>query len=158
MKLKVFACLLLMDRLKTKDMLQQRHYNVHDGQYCVLCQDRQEETISRLFFYCSFSTSCWNIIELNWDSSDDTQLKVERSRGNVNSMFYMKINVIAAWHIWNQQNGQILENIVPSVWNWNILFKNEPSLHVHVLYNLWLARRIRLIGILPWGAVTFFCT
>jgi hypothetical protein len=37
MTTKVFACLILKDRLNTRDMLQRRHWRVTDETTCVLC-------------------------------------------------------------------------------------------------------------------------
>lgn len=50
--------------------------------YCVLCQDREEETLHHLFFACTFSWTCWNIIGINWVDEEDIQNKVEREHGH----------------------------------------------------------------------------
>jgi hypothetical protein len=43
MKTKVFACLLLSDRLNTRDLLKRRHWNVTDDSHCVFCPSRAYE-------------------------------------------------------------------------------------------------------------------
>lgn len=69
-KLKVFAWLLLSDRLNTKNMLRRRHYvvgpNTGRTDDCVLCQHRCDETLEHLFFTCTFSKSCWDTIGMVW--------------------------------------------------------------------------------------------
>lgn len=81
----------MMDILNTKDMLRRRHYNFEGNQFCVLCQDSEEETLNHLFFDCQFSQACWNIIGIDWDNSMDAKLKVDRTRSIFNYMFYIEI-------------------------------------------------------------------
>lgn len=70
MKLKVFAWLLFTDRLNTKDMLRRTHYNVVNNDFdCVLRSVRIVETLKHLFFTCSFSTSCWQILGIQWQQN-----------------------------------------------------------------------------------------
>jgi hypothetical protein len=66
MKIKVFAWLLLSDRLNTKDMLQRRHWHATDNYDCVLCSAGEREDIDHLFFNCNFSTRIWNYLQINW--------------------------------------------------------------------------------------------
>jgi hypothetical protein len=51
-KLKVFAWLLLSDRLKTRNMLKRRHLNIGNIYSCALCTSGDEETLEHLFFCC----------------------------------------------------------------------------------------------------------
>jgi REP element-mobilizing transposase RayT len=55
MKTKVFAWLLLVDRLNTRDLLQRRHWNVTDDYRCELCPLHVYEDRIHLFFECNFS-------------------------------------------------------------------------------------------------------
>jgi hypothetical protein len=50
MKTKVFAWLLLVDRLNTRDLLQRRHWNVTDLYHCELCPMHVHEDRIHLFF------------------------------------------------------------------------------------------------------------
>ena len=63
MNYKVFAWLLLRDRLNTKDMLKRRHWNVADNDHCVLCPLRTYEDRQHLFFTCNFSQRVWNYLQ-----------------------------------------------------------------------------------------------
>jgi len=58
-RIKFFAWLVLVDRLNTKTMLTRRHLHVHDDDFCVMCETREEETIEHLFFTCPFASQCW---------------------------------------------------------------------------------------------------
>lgn len=49
-----------MDRLKTKDMLERRHWNITDGHNCILCPSHSREDSYNLFFQCNFSIRIWN--------------------------------------------------------------------------------------------------
>ena len=55
MKIKVFAWMLIMDRLNTKDMVERRHWHIDDGVNCVLCPTHTRENRDHLFFNCNFS-------------------------------------------------------------------------------------------------------
>ena len=59
LKTKVFAWLVIMDRLNTKDMIIRRHWNIEDGPECVLCPTQHLETRDHLFFQCNFSARVW---------------------------------------------------------------------------------------------------
>lgn len=65
MEIKVFAWLLLADRVNTKNMLKRRQYNITDGVECVLCTQQAEETVEHLFFECPFSGDCWRDLDSN---------------------------------------------------------------------------------------------
>lgn len=66
MKIKVFAWMLIMDRLNTKDMLDRRHWNIEDGINCVLCPTHTREDRDHLFFKCNFSVRVWNYLQITW--------------------------------------------------------------------------------------------
>jgi hypothetical protein len=49
LKIKVFAWLLISDRLNTKDMIKRRHWNVTDEYHCILCSSHTYEDKIHLF-------------------------------------------------------------------------------------------------------------
>ena len=49
MKIKVFAWMLIMDRLNTKDMVERRQWHLDDGVNCVICPLQARETRDHLF-------------------------------------------------------------------------------------------------------------
>ena len=61
LKIKVFAWMLIMDRLNTKDMVDRRHWHMNDGVYCKLCPVQTRETRDHLFFNCNFSVRVQNL-------------------------------------------------------------------------------------------------
>jgi hypothetical protein len=68
-KLRVFAWLLFMNRLNTKELMLRKHWEINDGPSCVLCNAQTLETRDHLFFECSFAADCWNKIGIHWDCS-----------------------------------------------------------------------------------------
>jgi hypothetical protein len=64
MRVKMFAWLLLSDRLNTRDMLQCRHWHVTETYDCVLCSGQHRETRDHLFFNCQFSMRVWNYLQI----------------------------------------------------------------------------------------------
>lgn len=65
---KVFAWLLLADKLNTRNMLRRRHYRVANDYACLLCDNPPEETLAHLFFACPFSSRCWNSLGVTWQT------------------------------------------------------------------------------------------
>jgi hypothetical protein len=65
MKHKVFAWLLLSDRLNTRDLLKRRHWRVTEDEHCVLCPGRRYEDRIHLFFECNFSSRIWNYLQIS---------------------------------------------------------------------------------------------
>ncbi|XP_073358285.1 uncharacterized protein [Aegilops tauschii subsp. strangulata] len=66
-KWKVFAWLLLADRLNTRGLLKRKHMKLRDDNYaCLLCHHPPEETVEHLFFHCEFSKACWGKLGIAW--------------------------------------------------------------------------------------------
>jgi hypothetical protein len=65
LKTKVFAWLVLRDRINTRDMLQRRHWNVTNDKHCELCPGRLYEDIVHLLFECTFSRRIWNYLQID---------------------------------------------------------------------------------------------
>ena len=66
MKIKMFAWMLIMDRLNTQDMLERRHWKVSESNLCILCHARIKEDRYHLFFTCLFSHRVWNYLQISW--------------------------------------------------------------------------------------------
>ena len=62
LKHKVFAWLMLMDRINTRDVLHRRHCNIGDYYSCLLCPNNILEDRSHLMFHYPFSQQCWRIL------------------------------------------------------------------------------------------------
>jgi hypothetical protein len=68
--MKVFAWLLLMDRLNTRDMMIRRHWQLQTGANCVMCNQNHLETRDHLFIECPFAKRCWDSCNIEWQSGD----------------------------------------------------------------------------------------
>jgi hypothetical protein len=69
-KHKVFFWLLLKDRLNTRALLRQRAMLL-DSYICDNCILQAEETVTHLFFRCSFAKRCWSFIRISTPRSAD---------------------------------------------------------------------------------------
>jgi len=58
LRIKVFAWLLLVDRLNTRVMLRRRNFNIQTGIECVLYDTGIDEDVDHLLFACPFATRC----------------------------------------------------------------------------------------------------
>ena len=63
-KLKGFACLLINDRLNTRDIMEMKNWQVSDSNSCVLHSGNMVETRDHLSGSCPFSQSCWDRMDL----------------------------------------------------------------------------------------------
>ena len=64
MKIKVFAWLMLNDRLNTRDLLTRKNFYI-ESSICVLCDDEPNEYMKHLFFSCDFSQNFGYHLDLN---------------------------------------------------------------------------------------------
>lgn len=128
MKLKVFAWLLLSDRLNTRDMLIRRNWKVTDDKHCVLCPGRIYEDRIHLFFTCNFSQRVWNYLQITWHMGDDIQPIVAAAKRDFGKPFFMEVMILACWHIWKQRNGKIFQHERPTFARWRSNFVHDVTL------------------------------
>lgn len=117
-KIKVFGWFLLMDRLNTRNMLKRRHYNIGTNLDCMLCDRRVEETLEHLFFECSFSQRCWNMLNITWSERQHRLEKLQHQRAAHPRDMFMDVFLVAAWSIWKERNNKCFEQIIPSLGAW----------------------------------------
>lgn len=67
MRLKVFLWLMLMDRLNTREMLQKKQFNIQGGTNCAMCNSMIVESMTHLFFSCTFTQQCWLELGIQWN-------------------------------------------------------------------------------------------
>jgi hypothetical protein len=114
-KLKVFAWLLLMDMLNTRNILKRKNFKVQGDNYsCALCQLQREETAFHLFFNCPFSQDCWRHLNIQWNHQIDFFATFQQARDLHGSPFFIEVFIIAAWQIWKQRNNFIFDRGRPS--------------------------------------------
>lgn len=118
MKHKVFAWLMFMDRINTRDLLCRRHFNIGDDLSCMLCNAQPLETNIHLFFECEFSISCWNTLNIQWDTTLGAQEMLKLSASTWNQALFKEVVMLAAWNIWKQRNNCYFEKITPTVRSW----------------------------------------
>jgi hypothetical protein len=133
MRTKTFVWLLLRDRLNTRDMLQQRHWNVTNDSHCELCPIRDYEDRVHLFFECNFSTRVWNYLQIVWTSNDsmDMQTLVVQAKRSCGHPFFMEVMIMACWHIWLIRNAAIFQGERPTFARWRTCFIHDMYLLQH---------------------------
>jgi hypothetical protein len=130
MKTKVFAWLLLVDRLNTKDLLKRRHWQVTDVYHCELCPLHAYEDRIHLFFECNFSLRIWNYLQFDWRANDDLQMVIAHARKEFAKPFFMEVLMLACWNIWILRNAKIFRGERPTFARWKAGF----------LHDVWLLR------------------
>jgi hypothetical protein len=131
LRIKVFAWLLVSDRLNTKDMLRRRHWTVTNDYNCVLCPCHITEDWVHLFFECNFSRRIWTYLQIDWIQADNVETMFIRARAAFAKPFFTEIVILACWHIWKVRNGFIFQHERPSFRAWVNKFKHEVTLHAH---------------------------
>ncbi|XP_073367668.1 uncharacterized protein [Aegilops tauschii subsp. strangulata] len=124
-KIKVFGWFLLSDRLNTRNMLKRRHYNISNNLDCLLCGQHVEETVEHLFFHCTFSTACWNKLNVLCPSQGNrlelmTHLKTLNPRKMI-----MEVFLVAAWSLWKERNNNYFRKVDPSIPSWEARFRRD---------------------------------
>lgn len=89
-KIKLFAWLLLNDKLNTRNMLRRRKKYLEDGYNCVLCQNGVEETMEHLFFDYPSSVSRWFAIGILWDEDANVHHKIYMDKQRFSNLFSWK--------------------------------------------------------------------
>ena len=124
-KLKVFAWLLLMDRLNTRDMIIRRHWHLNSGPNCVLCNQDTLETRDHLFIDCPFAKKCWDFCTITWSSGASMSDIFMTAKRNFQGPNFLEITICAAWNIWKERNGFIFEERRPSFSAWKARFLGD---------------------------------
>jgi hypothetical protein len=128
MKTKVFAWLLLVDRLNTRDLLQRRNWKVTDDTHCVICPGRIYEDRIHLFFECNFSVRIWNYLQIEWHPHDQMQEVLDQARRSFGHPFFMEVMMVACWNIWIIRNEKNFRSERSSFTKWRSKFIHEITL------------------------------
>jgi hypothetical protein len=122
-KIKVFAWLLMMDRLNVRNILRKKKHKLQGNNYnCVLCSAHCEETTFHLFFSCPFSVACWRHLGINWRFDLDFHSMMEEAKAHFHNNFFMELFITGAWLIWKQRNDWIFNRSRPSFQSWKLGF------------------------------------
>jgi hypothetical protein len=114
-KLKVFAWLLFLDRLNTRDIMQRKHWHLESGFNCELCRTNVLETVQHLFFECEFARQCWEFVNVNWDASVQLSQNYMTAKAAFNGPCFFDVFACATWNIWKIRNDLIFNHTPISV-------------------------------------------
>ena len=115
MKHRVFAWLMLVDRINTRDMLRRRKFNIGTVFTCLLCDSGCDETRNHLFFECAFGTSCWDRLGIHWDINLPVEGMSERARRDSQGALFTEAVILGAWNIWKIRNRKLFDHVQPEV-------------------------------------------
>ncbi|TVU23022.1 hypothetical protein EJB05_32749, partial [Eragrostis curvula] len=123
-KIKVFAWLMGVDRLNTRNMLRRRNFNVQPNHNCVLCRRNTEETRCHL-------NACWGKLHIQWLPSLSFFDMIMVARSNFQGPKFTEVILIAAWALWRVRNAKIFDGINPTFSAWWHLFREDLTLHTN---------------------------
>lgn len=101
LKHKVFIWLLLINRLNTRAMLQQKNFFL-PSYACILCQGAQSESRDHLFFRCPFSLTCWRYICPQFVPHMNVHQNIQALKEHLMVPFHMEITTLVCWSISNR--------------------------------------------------------
>jgi hypothetical protein len=127
---KVFFWLLLKDRLNTRTLLRQRAMLL-DSYTCDNCILQAEETVTHLFFRCSFARRCWSFIRISPPCSTDLINTILRIRRRWQVPWKLETIILLTWCIWKSRNNWVFNEIPPTVEGCRDMFKTEMNLLCH---------------------------
>lgn len=131
LSIKVFAWLLVGDRLNTKNMLRRRHWNVTDNTHCELCPARRVEDWQYLFYHYNFNVRIWNYLQTKWEPGDSFEQVFFKDSKSFLQHFISEVVILAAWQIWKQRNDVIFKKVQPSFRSWKRCFVQDGTMHWH---------------------------
>lgn len=149
LKIKVFAWMLIMDRLKTKDMLERRHWNITDEHNCILCPSHSREDRNHFFFQFNFSIRIWNYLQIYWHAGNDMTDIAVKARKDFAKPFFAKVVFTAWWNIWITRNGKVFRNERPTLGRWRAGFIHDISLLAHRIKARYKDKLLRWVSNLP---------
>jgi hypothetical protein len=123
--MKVFTWLLLMDRLKTQDMMLRRHWHLQSGALYVMCSLGSLETRDHLFLECPFAKRCWDFYKITWKSGDSMSDIFMNAKIYFGGPNFFEITIYAAWNIRKERNGFIFEDKRTSFASWKVKFLGD---------------------------------
>jgi hypothetical protein len=101
---KVFAWLILKDRLSTRELPRRN----------VLCSQSTEESLFHLLIGCPFASACCNWLGLQILQQWDLSQCLESFRRQLHVPFFMEVIIRMSRAIWQARNGLIFSNKPPS--------------------------------------------
>jgi hypothetical protein len=144
MKHKVFAWLMLVDRINTRDMLRRRHFNIGSVFSCLTCRSGEDETRNHLFFTCPFSLTCWDLMGIKWNTNLPLGHMIAEAKQTWDKPLFTEAVILGAWNIWKIRNRKLFEGVTPDkeAWRRQILqdldilkyrVKNSQKTSLHIL-------------------------
>jgi hypothetical protein len=124
-KLKVFAWLLMLDHLNTRELMIRKNWHLDSGPECVLRDEILIESRDHLYFDCSLAQQCWEDIGIQWDTSLQFTDRFIQSRRNYVGPCFLEVMVCVAWNIWEERNDYIFQGEQPSIGRWRVRFQND---------------------------------
>jgi hypothetical protein len=97
MKHKVFAWLLMIDRLNTRDLLARRQCPIENTN-CVVCMQQREDR-DHLFFSCTFSKTCWSAMGITWDLTLPLADRIIAAANVWRKPFFLEYVILGAWNM-----------------------------------------------------------
>jgi hypothetical protein len=128
-KLKVFAWLLLMDRLNTRDLMQRKNWHIDSGFGCELCVARSLETTQHLFFDCEFAKQCWDFLDIQWNALLELSQNYVTAKTTFSGPCFFEVFACATWNIWKIRNDLIFNHVPASFARWKVCFQSDLLLH-----------------------------
>lgn len=96
MKIKVFAWLLFMDRVNTRDLLDRKHcMPINATVLCSCCPQGVRETREHLFFFCDFSAQCWRVLVWSWSSNLEFHRMIQSQSAFFSNVCFMELLLLA---------------------------------------------------------------
>lgn len=129
-KHKVFAWLIMKDRLSTRELLRRKNMELQNYN-CILCNNRVEESLAHLLIHCPFAESCRAWINCHILHQVGLYQNLQNFRAQLQTPFFMEVIILMGWSIWKARNGLIFNQAPLSIDEVKRTFKSEFAL---VLY------------------------
>lgn len=132
-KYKIFFCLLLHDRVNTRNILFRICFHL-ETYNCATMQCGQEETPVHLFWTCPMGMRCWDYVCPQRNRNLSLHEAFSCMKSKLNLSFFIDLLILASWSIWMIRNNKLFRNERPTFERWKAIYLLELN---------WLKYRIK---------------
>lgn len=112
LKVKLFAWLLVRNRLSTKENLLKK--TIVQEAICDIC-NQEDETANHMCFSCPFAQAFWTQINVRPQAQDVTQFHRSGPTSQVPALHWQVFFQLCMWAIWNHRHDVVFRGKSPSL-------------------------------------------
>jgi hypothetical protein len=70
------------------------------------------------FFCCAFSSECWSVVRIRWDTGLLIEPMIEKAKEEWTGPLFVETVILAAWNMWKVRNRALFDGVQPEIQAW----------------------------------------